>query len=94
MGAGLGHAINCQDIEDALDEVVEPSSYVGDEFFPIIEGWVIIEAPKKDEASSKPVLSVCANYQQAFRFDGTTEGGAGISVDVECSEPKKIKPRF
>ena len=98
VGAGLGHAINCKDIVDLLELDLSgnttPSSYIGDDFSRTIEGWVIIEAPKKDEASKKPVLSVCANYQHALVAIGSVEIGAGITVDVECFEPKKIKPRF
>ena len=90
VGAGLGHAINCEDIEDALDDVIEPSRYEVDD---IIEGWVIIEAPKKVEAIRRPILSVCATYQHAL-VDTSTDGGAGVSIDVQCYEPKKVNPAF
>ena len=96
VGPGLGHAINCFDIVDRLvsNAGITPSSYIGDEFSQTIEGWVIIEAPKEKEASKKPILSVCANYQHALFVTGSSEAGSGISLDVECYEPKKVKPRF
>lgn len=90
VGAGLGHAINCEDIEDALDDVITPSNYAVDN---LIEGWVIIEAPKKVEATRRPILSVCATYQHAL-VDTNTDGGAGVSIDVQCYEPKKVNPAF
>ena len=93
VGPGLGHAINCEDIVAALnaDGDITPSSFDADD---IIEGWVIIEAPKEGEASKKPILSVCATYQHALVVTGTSEAGSGISIDVECFEPKKVKPKF
>ncbi len=94
VGPGLGHAINCFDIVDELvGEVSTITSYIGDQFSQTIEGWVIIEAPKEGEAKSKPILSVCANYQHVL-FNAATAGGMGISLDVECYEGKKVKPKF
>lgn len=90
VGAGLGHAINCRDIVDGLEGEIATSRYDVDN---LIEGWVIIEAPKKDEAIRLPILSVCATYQHAL-VDTSTDGGAGVSIDVECYEPKKVRPSF
>ena len=96
LGAGLGHAINCFDIVDRLvsNKGVNPSSYIGDIFSQTIEGWVIIEHQKKEGELNKPILSVCANYQHALVAIGSNEIGAGITVDVECYEGKKVKPKF
>ncbi len=94
VGAGLGHAIDCEDIVDRLvdNAKIVPTSYVAFFLAPIIEGWVIIEAPKTGLARVRPMITVCTNYQHALV--NTTGGGTGISLDVECVEPKKVKPKF
>ena len=94
VGAGLGHAIDCKDIVSRLitNAEINPSSYVAAFIAPIIEGWVIIEAPKKGLALRRPMITVCTNYQHALV--NTVAGGTGISLDVECVEPKKVKPKF